>query len=119
MAIRPILGCLEPASPRCSEASLSDPEAKQRGPLPSRVAPRPGLRPGPAAADGVLVIESRGLLDVAVWLPDAVVVVDASARLIWANDAAERLFGVDARAWREPTASSSSTPTTRRSRPWR
>jgi diguanylate cyclase (GGDEF)-like protein/PAS domain S-box-containing protein len=43
----------------------------------------------------VLVIESRGLLDVAVWLPDAVVVVDASARLIWANDAAERLFGVD------------------------
>ena len=42
-----------------------------------------------------LVIESRGLLDVAVWLPDAVVVVDASARLIWANDAAERLFGVD------------------------
>ncbi len=42
------------------------------------------------------MIESRGLLDVAVWLPDAVVVVDASARLIWANDAAERLFGVDA-----------------------
>jgi len=41
------------------------------------------------------VIESRGLLDVAVWLPDAVVVVDASARLIWANDAAERLFGLD------------------------
>jgi diguanylate cyclase (GGDEF)-like protein/PAS domain S-box-containing protein len=43
----------------------------------------------------MVVIESRGLLDVAVWLPDAVVVVDASARLIWANDAAERLFGVD------------------------
>jgi diguanylate cyclase (GGDEF)-like protein/PAS domain S-box-containing protein len=41
------------------------------------------------------VIESRGLLDVAVWLPDAVVVADGSARLIWANDAAERLFGVD------------------------
>jgi diguanylate cyclase (GGDEF)-like protein/PAS domain S-box-containing protein len=43
----------------------------------------------------VLVIESRGLLDIAVWLPDAVVVIDASARLIWANEAAERLFGVD------------------------
>jgi diguanylate cyclase (GGDEF)-like protein/PAS domain S-box-containing protein len=42
------------------------------------------------------VIESRGLLDLAFWLPDAVVVVDASARLIWANDAAERMFGVDA-----------------------
>jgi diguanylate cyclase (GGDEF)-like protein/PAS domain S-box-containing protein len=42
-----------------------------------------------------LVIESRGLLDIAVWLPDAVVVVDDSARLIWANEAAERLFGVD------------------------
>jgi diguanylate cyclase (GGDEF)-like protein/PAS domain S-box-containing protein len=41
------------------------------------------------------VIESRGLLDVAVWLPDAVVVIDTSARLIWANEAAERLFGVD------------------------
>ncbi|HTZ09886.1 MAG TPA: sensor domain-containing diguanylate cyclase [Acidimicrobiales bacterium] len=41
------------------------------------------------------MIESRGLLDVAVWLPDAVVVVDASARLVWANDAAERLFGMD------------------------
>jgi len=41
------------------------------------------------------VIESRGLLDIAVWLPDAVVVIDASARLIWANEAAERLFGVD------------------------
>ena len=57
--------------------------------------PGSALRPGAASADGVLVIESRGLLDVAVWLPDAVVVVDASARLIWANDAAERLFGVD------------------------
>src|ERR1039458_2598092 len=56
---------------------------------------RTELRPGTASADGVLVIESRGLLDIAVWLPDAVVVVDASARLIWANDAAERLFGVD------------------------
>jgi len=41
------------------------------------------------------VIESRGLLDVAFWLPDAVVVVDASAHLIWANDAAERMFGVN------------------------
>jgi diguanylate cyclase (GGDEF)-like protein/PAS domain S-box-containing protein len=41
------------------------------------------------------MIESRGLLDLAVWLPDAVVVVDASARLVWANEAAERLFGVD------------------------
>jgi diguanylate cyclase (GGDEF)-like protein/PAS domain S-box-containing protein len=42
-----------------------------------------------------VVIESRGLLDVAVWLPDAVVVVDTSARLLWANEAAERLFEVD------------------------
>jgi diguanylate cyclase (GGDEF)-like protein/PAS domain S-box-containing protein len=41
------------------------------------------------------MIESRGLLDIAFWLPDAVVVVDGSAKLIWANDAAERLFGVD------------------------
>ncbi len=41
------------------------------------------------------MIESRGLIDVAVWLPDAVVVIDASARLIWANDAAERLFGLE------------------------
>ena len=41
------------------------------------------------------MLESRGLIDVAVWLPDAVVVIDASARLIWANDAAERLFGLD------------------------
>ena len=42
------------------------------------------------------MIESRGLLDIVVWLPDAVVVIDDSARLVWANDAAERLFGVDA-----------------------
>jgi diguanylate cyclase (GGDEF)-like protein/PAS domain S-box-containing protein len=41
------------------------------------------------------MLESRGLLDIAVWLPDAVVVVDDSGRLIWANEAAERLFGAD------------------------
>ena len=29
------------------------------------------------------------------WLPDAVVVVDASGRLAWTNDAAERMFGVN------------------------
>ena len=41
------------------------------------------------------MIESRGLLDVAVFLPDPVVVVDDAARVVWANDAAERFFGVD------------------------
>ncbi|HUI03088.1 MAG TPA: diguanylate cyclase [Acidimicrobiales bacterium] len=41
------------------------------------------------------MIESRGLLDLAMWLPDPVVVVDAAARLVWTNDAAERMFGVN------------------------
>jgi len=35
-----------------------------------------------------------GLADVAVRLPDPVVVVDGSARVRWINEAAERLFGV-------------------------
>ena len=35
-----------------------------------------------------------GLADVAVRLPDPVVVVDGSARVRWVNEAAERLFGV-------------------------
>jgi len=53
------------------------------------------LRAAGPTTDNAEVIESRGLLDVAVWLPDAVVVVDANGRLVWANDAAERLFGMD------------------------
>ena len=56
---------------------------------------RAGLRHQAERADAVLVIESRGLLDLAMWLPDPVVVVDAAARLVWTNDAAERMFGVN------------------------
>lgn len=36
-------------------------------------------------------------------LPDAVLVIDASARLLWANDAAANLFGVKTREWFDRT----------------
>src|ERR1019366_9060989 len=61
-------GELSPVSPTMSppEAPVSPPGGPRGppGPVPGlRPAPGPGLRPGATTADGVLVIESRGLLD--------------------------------------------------------
>ncbi len=39
-------------------------------------------------------MEAGGFVDLAMGLPDAVVVIDASAHFVWANEAAERLFGL-------------------------
>jgi len=48
---------------------------------------------GAALADGRSVTDEQRLAHIAAGLPDAVVVIDPSATLLWANDAAARLFG--------------------------
>ena len=47
----------------------------------------------PATADARDVTDEERLAHIAAGLPDAVVVIDPSATLLWANDAAARLFG--------------------------
>jgi PAS domain S-box-containing protein len=39
-------------------------------------------------------MDAQGFIDLALGLPDAVVVIDASAQVVWANPATERLIGM-------------------------